>query len=58
MNVNEINKTIDEITSVLKHIKDVSPVTKTAVPLLLHKLKKVKEYIDDSYNRELFGKEY
>ena len=60
MNVNEINETLDEITSILNHLQSFTSCThvKDAIPLLKIKLKIVKEYSYESHRGELLGKDY
>ena len=55
-----IQSEIEDITSILNHVESFTscPHVKDAVPLLKIKYNRVKEYIDESYNREVFGKDY
>lgn len=55
-----IQAEIEDITSILNHVESFTscPHVKDAVPLLKIKYNRVKEYIDESYNREVFGKDY
>ena len=55
-----IQTEIDDITSILNHVESFTscPHVKDAVPLLKIKYNRVKEYINDSHNREIFGKDY
>lgn len=61
---NKMNKLIqteiEDITSILNHVESFTscPHVKDAVPLLKIKYNRIKEYINDSYNRELLGKDY
>tara|TARA_R100000353_G_scaffold174370_1_gene142214 strand:+ start:773 stop:952 length:180 start_codon:yes stop_codon:yes gene_type:complete len=56
----QIQAEIEDITSILNHVESFTscPHVKDAVPLLKIKYNRVKEYIDESYNREVFGKDY
>ncbi len=60
MNVEKINKTLDEITTILNHLQSFTSCVhvKNAIPLLKIKLNIVKEYAHESNSRELFGKDY
>lgn len=56
----QIQTEIEDITSILNHVESFTscPHVKDAVPLLKIKYNRVKEYINESHNRELFGKDY
>ena len=56
----QIQAEIEDITSILNHVESFTscPHVKDAIPLLKIKYNRVKEYIDESYNREVFGKDY
>ena len=56
----QIQSEIEDITSILNHMESFTscPHVKDAIPLLKIKYNLIKEYINDSYYRELFSKDY